>query len=468
MKVVLVYPPSERGRYEHHYIRTPKVGLGYLASCLEKDGISCSILDAKFEGLTLEQVCQRLTQEQPDIIGISAMTPEVQHAADLAKKVKGFLPHSLIVIGGVHAIILPRETLEEYPSFDVLVSGEGELALPEIIRAFQEGQSFEKIQGIAFRRDGGVQVNPPRAYIENLDAIPFPAWQKYPRSSRLYCMISSRGCPHQCAFCMTIMGKKVRLRSAGNVVDEMEWIADTFRAKEIVFSDDTFTQNFKRTDEILEEILARGLERKIRWTAQTRVDKVSYELFSKLKRAGCYKIELGVETGNIEIMKAIKKGISLEEVERAVELAKKASLLVGCNFILGHPFETRKTIQDTIDFIVKLNPHHVTVAIMVPYPGTRIYEMARRGEGNYRLLSSEWKDFVRFAGNGLEMQDIPRHELERLQMKAYLSFYFKNYRIKDFLWYGLKRWRQSLAFLRKLLHGKTERSEQGCKKQPLT
>jgi radical SAM superfamily enzyme YgiQ (UPF0313 family) len=238
------------------------------------------------------------------------------------------------------------------------------------------------------------------------------------------------------------------------VVDEMEWIADTFRAKEIVFSDETFTQNFKRTDEILEEILARGLERKIRWTAQTRVDRVDYELFMKLKRAGCYKIELGVESGNAEILKAIKKGISLEQVERGVELAKKASLLVGCSFILGHPFETRKTIQDTIDFIVKLNPHHVSVGIMVPYPGTRIYEMAKRGEGNYRLLSSEWKDFIRMAGSGLEMQDIPRHEMERLQMKAYLSFYFKNYRIKDFLWYGLEHWRESLILLRKLLQVK--------------
>jgi len=287
MKVALVYPPAEKGRYEHHFTRTPKIGIGYLASSLEKEGIPCFIVDAKFEGLDAKQVCERLSRERPDVIGLSAMTPEIQCAADVAHLAKQVLPNSLIVIGGVHAIVLPRETLEEYADFDVLVSGEGEFVLPEVVRAFREGRSFEGIEGVAFRRDGAVILNPKRPYIEDLDSIPFPAWDKYPRHSKQYCMMSSRGCPYGCAFCMTIMGTKVRSRSPENVVEEMEWLANTYRPREIVFSDETFTLNLERTDRILDHILARGLERKIRWSAQTRVDRVNYELFAKLKRAGC-------------------------------------------------------------------------------------------------------------------------------------------------------------------------------------
>jgi radical SAM superfamily enzyme YgiQ (UPF0313 family) len=450
-KVVLVYPPSDKGRYEHHFLRTPTVGVGYLASSLEKEGIPCSILDAKFDGLSSEEVCKTLIQERPDVIGISALTPEIQRAASLAAKIKEHLPETLIVVGGVHAMILPKKTLEENPAFDALVTGEGELVLPQIIRVFRERQSFEHLHGVAFRRDGEVQVNPRTEYIKDLDALPFPAWDKYSRSSHLYCIISSRGCPYNCAFCMTIMGKKVRARSVENVVDEMEWIVNKFGPREIVFSDETFTMDLNRTDEFLEEILARGLERKIKWAAQTRVDRINYELLTKLRRAGCYRIEFGVESGNREILKRINKKISLEQVEKAVALAKKASMIVGCTFILGHPYETRKTIQDTIDLIVKLNPNTVGVGIMVPYPGTQVYEIARRGEGNYRLLSSGWNDYLRFAGGGLEMQDISRHELERLQLKAYLSFYLKNYRFWDLLSYWWGHRQQAAAVLRKLL-----------------
>jgi radical SAM superfamily enzyme YgiQ (UPF0313 family) len=250
---------------------------------------------------------------------------------------------------------------------------------------------------------------------------------------------------------MTILGKKHRKRSPESVVNEIEWLLDTYRVEEINFLDETFTFDRERSFRLLNLLIARGLNRRMKWIAQTRVDRVDDDLFSMLRKAGCYKIEFGVESGNQKILDYIKKGIKLDKVERAVKLAKNAGLKVACSFIIGHPFETRKTAQDTIDFIVKLNPDIISIGIMVPHPGTRIYEMARKGEGNYRLTSTDWRGFVKFGGSGLELENLSRHEMEMLQLKAYISLYMKNLRFTEFVAYALEHRRQAFAAARKLL-----------------
>ncbi|KPK36913.1 MAG: hypothetical protein AMK70_00545 [Nitrospira bacterium SG8_35_1] len=451
MKIILINPPSEEGQYEHDLMSIPKIGIGYISAFLEKNGIDCLVIDSKFEKINLDEVLRRVEREAPDIVGISAMTSEIHSGAETARAVKNLLPTCMTVVGGAHAISIPVETMEEFPQFDILATGEGEYTLLDIVNAIKAREPFDDIKGILFRSDGEIKSTPPREWITDLDSLPFPAWHKYHRVAPFYYVLSSRGCPNNCAFCKTILGKKQRKRSPENVVDEIQWLHDRFNVKKFIFQDETFTMDSKRTEQLLNLIIERELHREMEWVAQTRVDRVDENIFMQLKRAGCNLIEFGVESGNQEILNSVNKRITLKQVEDAVRLAKQAGLRVGCSFILGHPFETKETAEDTVNFLVKLNPDNISIGIMVPIPGTKIYDMARKGEGNYLLTSSDWREFVKFGGGGLEFTGISRHKLEIMQAKAYLKLYLKNYRIIDFIAYAYEHRRQALAAARKML-----------------
>lgn len=451
MRITLLNPPSEEDRYEHEHLSIPKIGLAYMAAYLEKNGIECSIVDAKFEKLTLEEVSQRLKKERPDLIGISAMTSEINSAARVADEFKKLFPDGTTLIGGAHAISIPKETLDEFKNFDILCTGEGEYTLLDLVQTMRAKKPLGGVKGIFYRNNGNILENPPRDWIVDLDELPFPAWNKYPKKSSFNYVVSTRGCPFSCAFCMTILGKKQRKRSIENVVDEIEWLLDNHDLKEMCFIDETFTLDLKRTHALLDLIIERGVNRRLKWIAQTRVDKVDEKIFIKLKKAGCYKIEFGVESGNQKILDYIKKEIKLEQVEKAVHFAKKAKLKVGCSFIIGHPGETKKTAQDTIDFIVKLNPDIASLGIMVPHPGTKVYELAQKGEAGYVLSTTNWSDCIKFGGSGLELENLSRKEMEKLQIKGYLSFYLKNFRFLDILFYALEHRNQAFAAAKKII-----------------
>ena len=186
-----------------------------------------------------------------------------------------------------------------------------------------------------------------------------------------------------------------------------------------------------RTKAILEGIISRGFHRRVRFSAQTRVDRVDEEFMRLLKTANFETLELGVESGNPEMLRKIKKGITLEQVEHAVALAKANGLRVWCKFILGHPDETHATIRDTIDFIAKINPHQLSVSIMTPFPGTPIHEMALRGEGGYRLLSGGWEDFDKYSSGVLELETVSLGQLKRYQIACYVNLYVRNRRFRE-------------------------------------
>jgi radical SAM superfamily enzyme YgiQ (UPF0313 family) len=215
------------------------------------------------------------------------------------------------------------------------------------------------------------------------------------------------------------------------VLDEVEEVLARYRPKRIRIEDETFGLHMGRTKAILEEIIARGLHRRISFSAQTRVDRVDEEFMHLLKTANFETLELGVESGNPDILLKTEKGITLEQVEHAVALAKANGLKVWCKFILGHPYETRKTIRDTIDFIAKINPNKLSVSIMTPFPGTPIHEMALRGDGGYRLLSGGWEDFDKYSSGVLELETVSLGRLKRYQIECYLNMYIRNRRFRE-------------------------------------
>ncbi len=387
LKVVLIDPPPRR-RIERHDVRDhPHLGLAYIAAYLKSKGVNCSSIDGKFERVDMQEVRRRLCLLSPDIVGVTAMTHEISQASHVAEMAKKDFPGVLTVVGGPHATALPAQTLVQYPAFDVAVFGEGEYTFLELALATASNKSFENIKGIVYRTTNGIHQNEPREPINNLDELPFPAWELYPKS-KVYPLITARGCPFRCNFCMRVMGNRVRKRTPHNVVAELQGCVNTYSPKLIHFMDETFTLDKRYLNELLDLMREKGVHQRIEWDAQTRPDFCDYELLRKMKATGCTWIGLGIESGNEKILRASGKGTTLNQVTNAVKAVKKAGLKIDGYFILGHPFETFKTAKDTIDLATKLNTTRATFGLMTPYPGTEIFEMARDGRGGYRLLSN--------------------------------------------------------------------------------
>ncbi|MBU1131285.1 B12-binding domain-containing radical SAM protein [Patescibacteria group bacterium] len=426
----------------------PHIGLGYLASALKKKDIICDVIDAKLERIDIPEIVKRIIDKKAEIIGITAMTHEIRQAAKTAQEIKKINPHIFIIIGGVHATILPKETLETLPVFDMVILREGEYSFPQVIRAIKNKANFSEIEGIAFRNKQEIICTPNREWIADLDSLDFPLWDIFPRA-KSYPLLTTRGCPFQCIFCMRPYGNIVRERSVENVVEELEQTVTKFKPKTINFYDETFGVNKNRAFDIMNSIIKRGLHQKVKWYAYTNVNVADFDLIKKMKEAGCYMVGFGAESGNEKIIKRIKKNINLDKLKQLVDYAKKLEMITQAYFILGHPYENIKTANDTINFASSLNSSLTAIGIMVPYPGTQIYEMAVKGEGGYRLISNDWQDFNKQIGNALELDSLTRAELEKLQLKGYLKVYLDNLRILDFLKFCFHYRREGFSFLKK-------------------
>lgn len=429
MKILLINPPPIIRREQHDNVNHPHVGLGYLSAYLRQYGFKCQPIDAKFERMDLEGVTQALKRHQPRLVGVTAMTHEVGQAARMAQLAKKLFPGVITVLGGPHATALPKETLTQFPEFDMAVVGEGEITLLELVRAISRQGNLSQVAGLVFRSSSGhIRLNEHREPIVNLDSLPFPAWDLFP-PSRTYSLMTTRGCPFSCNFCMRVSGSRVRKRSPQNIVEEFELDVNRYGATHILVEDESFGVDRKQADTFLETIIQSGLPKRVSWEVQTRVDLGDEEFFRKLKAAGCIKVGFGVESGNEKILKGTGKGITLKKVEESISLAKKARLQTGSYFIIGHPHETKQTAWDTINFAARLNTSVVAFGIMVPYPGTKIYEMALKKEGGYNIISSDWADFNKTIGSSLELETLSRKEMEKIQLQGYLLFYLKNWRL---------------------------------------
>lgn len=436
-RVLLISPFPDSGLTD---MKEPPHGLAYIASALRERGYPVAVIDAKCRGLRTGQVVEEALTRRPDLVGITAMTPDIVWAAKIAAGIKAALPDVLIAVGGPHSTALPEETLREFPAFDVAAFGEGEETMLEIAGRLESGleDALDGIAGIAYRKDGTVIVNPGREFATDLDAIPFPAWDlfSFPEGSA-YPIYATRGCPFKCKFCQRVLGDRVRKRSVENVVKEIEWVLGTFGARGFYFADETFGADRAWTRELLHRMIERGIPSTTTWYAQTRADIIEEELLTLMKRAGCDGIAFGVESGSQEILRKTGKRLNLGDVRRAVALAKKLDIRTRSFFILGHPYETLQTIDETIRFAAELNTDFVSFAVMVPYPGTEIWRLARNGEAGYNYVSANWDDYRKHLATPLGFESIPPEKLKNLDKKAYLTFYIHNHRWSDllvFLW----------------------------------
>lgn len=441
-EIVLINPPPA-SEVDKHWARTPLLGISYIASSAISQGFQINFLDGKLAGLAMDEIVQRAIESSAGLIGITCMTVEYPLVKEIAARIKAKVS-TPIVVGGAHVNAVGHSVLDDCSDIDFSCKGEGEFLLSELATALDKGSRMDNIDGLGYRESGGVLNNGTRGYPEDYDILPFPAWWMFVSTEQLP-ILTHRGCPFKCVFCGHNSGFMARYRSSENVLDEIGQMIERYQPKVIRFEDETFGLSTKRTMTLLNGIVDKGYHKKVRFSAQTRVDRINREIVIALKKANFETLELGVESGNDLVLLATKKGITLPQVRRAVKLAKEAGLTVWCKFILGHPNETLATIKDTVNFISELNPDRLSVAIMTPYPGTPIYDMAVKGEGGYRLLASDWGEFDKYSSGALELESVSISQLKYYQILCYLRLYTRNFRLGELI---------ILAFSHKVMAGK--------------
>jgi len=409
MKILLIEPPFERfiGQRCEWY----PIGLTSIATLLEKYGFKARVYNAEHdnslpyinikrfytdyykykEGLNntshpiWKEVARTIKEFEPELIGISVKSVKIPSALNIAKIGKEINNCVKIVAGGFHSTICPQDLLSA-KEVDFIIRDEGEETLLELLEYIRTGNSkFEEIAGISFKdKDGNLVNNPKRSLIENLDSLPYPkrelliliGKETYTKD-QLGWIITSRGCPYDCTFCNSsaIWNRAVRYRSIQNVVEEIDYLKKEYNISNFNFIDDSFTVNRKRVLEFCKILIQEKKE--ISWSCLTRADLIDVEMTRFMQKAGCTKIDIGIESGSENIQKVIGKGMKLDRVREMAKMFKENKMFWTGFFMMGFPTETKEDILETLRFMKEVNPDWICLSIFTPYPGTKLYEIVK-------------------------------------------------------------------------------------------
>jgi anaerobic magnesium-protoporphyrin IX monomethyl ester cyclase len=450
MRILLVSPKSSVWNSRKHI----HMGLGYLAGALLNAGYDdVTLFDAEVEE---ESLASHLARERYDLVGVSSPTPLIYEAWEAAAWAKA--GGALTVLGGPHLTLMPEESMQR-DEVDLVVRGEAEETIVEIVQAMaetgQQGNTAEGlhlpdepwngIPGLSYRNLAGEVVhNPDRPLRRDVEKIPWPAYhlfkiERYTNlqpltdgldpHARAYTLVTSRGCPYQCIYCSKpITGITWRARPPEDVAAEWRYLVREMGATEIGITDDVWNLKLERAKEICRLLIGEGLNH-VPWVTVhgMRADHTDAELFQLMKEAGCKRVGFGVESGNQAVLDAIKKRQTLDDARRAFRDAKAAGLQTMGFFIFGLPADTDETMEDTIRFALELDPDLANFMIAAPYPGTELWEIARR---DGRLFSMDWRDYaIHDEKARYELPTLPPELVERKWHEAYRRFYLRPSRI---------------------------------------
>ena len=426
-KVALINPPFMKGSFRHQ-LYLP-IGLAYLAAVLEENGFEVKIIDCQGMDFDHEKLKSEIIAFEPDLVGITSIAPLIRSALLSAAAAKEAFPDVAVVLGGPHATFMDEQILSEEKNVDIVVRGEGEQTLLELAQNLGETSKLGKIDGITFRSSKGVIRTIDRSFFQDLDEFPRPAYHHFNLEKyrvfgrRMLPVITSRGCPFQCSFCVAtrMFGKAYRLRKPKNVVDELAWLKDEHNAEAFTFYDDTLTFDKKRLFEICEGIKSREIG--IPWDCQTRVDQVSREILAEMKAAGCQQVFFGVESGCQQVLDSVNKRTSIEQNEKAIKLAKEAGLFVTISLIIGYPGETKDTLKQTLDFVRRTKPDDAYVCVATPYPGTELRAVVEKKGWK---MSPNW-DLYDTMTPVFENPDLTSEEIRKIRRDFYNDFYSPSY-----------------------------------------
>ncbi len=431
--ILLINPPSAFLAYAGTKINAamqnyPLLSLASLAAVARRSGFNAAILDLGIEEKPFEILEQKLKEYSPAFVGLTGTTPLFTEVSQVSRFIRERVPkETKLLLGGPHATALPEESLRA-SEFDIVVFGEGEETLVEILR----GRKLSDIKGIYYKENGKIFSTPPRLMIEDLNSLPFPALDLFDikrykcppmlnRKTPMINFMTSRGCVYDCTFCnKNIFGRKFRVWSPEYVLDEMDYCLK-LGIQELRFVDDQFTTDMPRAKTICEMIIKRGLN--FPWTlaAGLRVDRVDEEFLKLAKRAGLYQIAFGFESGDQASLDSINKGITIEQSLKAMELTKKVGGIETVGFFMfGLPADTEESLKKTTDFALKLMPDMAKVTITIPFPGTRLYDWYNeRG----LIKSKDWS-LYKLHGSG----DIYTHpNLTHETMEKYYNLFYRKF-----------------------------------------
>lgn len=447
LRLLLIVSSTESvyGSYKKLYRKgflNPPIHLCYIAAAAEKAGHEVRIVDGDAEECDIAKIVAIAGEYRPHLTGITSTSVDFEIAKHIISSLKSAYPKSPIIIGGTHTNIFRQRVLEMCPDIDFGCVGDGENLIVELLEALQDGdeESLGSIHGLIYRCDGRIIENSDRQIFKDIDAYPFPArhllrnkvyYRAVPREGykTTTAFMSSRGCPFKCAYCAVkniTGGKVVRLRSAENVLDELDYIVNKMNISHISFNDDCLTLSKHRIYEICEGIHKRGL--KFTWEGLSRADLVDRRLLKAMRKAGFVRISYGIESGNPEILKMLNKGETLEQIEEAFRVTEEAGIVARGSIIIGSPYETKETVKESFRFIRKLRGlDQAVINIMQPYPGTKVREMFLKGEGGTKFVfdPKELERLQRFGGASVSVNDLSPKDLVLLQRLGFLMFYVR-------------------------------------------
>jgi len=428
-RVILINPPwgMQKGNIWYKVASClPSLGLGYVAAVLERDGIKVKILDCQAISYSVSEILAEIKCFSPEYIGFTATTVLVKNAIEIAKSIKLHFPEIKIIFGGVHPTIAAEEVLSN-PSVDLVIRGEGELTCLDVAR----GKPTKEIPGLSYKVDGNFKHNLERPVIEDINILPFPAYHLMPMdkyhtalgsAKRVPAMsiFATRGCPGHCTFCYSgTLGKKIRQRSPENIVEEIELLMNKYKIREVSFYDDTFSAFKNNVIMFCELIRKKNID--LTWSCMSRIDYVNEEVLKEMKASGCHQICYGVESADENVLRNIKKRISLEKAKMAVETTKKAGIDVRLSFMLGNPGDTIESLEKTIKFAIDLDPDLLQFNITTPYPGTEMFAWAKN---NGYLKTEDWSKYDLY-NCVMELPTVSSQDVERYYKIAYKRFFLR-------------------------------------------
>src|SRR3989338_7952406 len=434
MDILLVRPVDITKK---NFYCTPYMGLGYLATAIRKKGYKVKILHCIKEKMNLNGFASYIRSTNPSVIGFTCVSYDVGSVQESIKVVKGINKAVPVIVGGAHVSAVPKIAMErDFPDTDYGFRGESEIGLPILLDFINENSNIalEKIPGLIWKYDGQTHIN-PQIFHEDVDELGIPAWDLmdpreyeaspfhgFARGFPLAPMISARGCPFPCTFCSTKyqMGQKMRYRSVSLILEEMKLLVNKYNVKEIQFLDDCFSVNKNKVMEICSGILEEGI--KVNWQCPNglRVDTIDEEVLQIMKKAGCYHFSVGIESTNPDILKKMKKNITLELVEEKIAIAKKIGIKVTGFFILGFPGETEKDIKRTIKYARRIPIDKVLFSNFWPSPGTEIYEnLQQEGKITKDKIGTHYFKAT-FPPEGMTSGELKKH-----QLFGFASFYLR-------------------------------------------
>ena len=413
-----------------------------LAAIAEKEGHEVQIVDGEIEDLSNKDIVKRVRDFSPDLIGMTATTPIFHLVVKLAKALKEEMDVP-IMVGGHHVTLFKENVFGE--NFDFLFVGEADASFTDFLKCYASNGDLNTVKGLIFRRKGEPVFTGKPAIIQDLDELPFPArhllkYERYKvgtlRGTLNYTSImTTRGCPFQCIYCSnSVYGRKVRRRSIGNVISEIEQVVDRFGVRHFYFVEDVLTLSKQYSLSLCDEIDKRKL--KITFEGSTRANLFDEELARRLAKSGLIRLSFGLESADPKVLKIIKKQVSLESYIKANSLTNKYGIETINSVMLGLPGEDQASIERTIAFLRKAKDiHHTTYGIAIPYPGTEFYEMAKKGEYGLKLHTEDFSKYQRYGNAVLSVGDLSPDDLIRLQKVGLLKIYLTSWRI----WPMLKR-----------------------------